>query len=80
VKTGMEIDTIIGDTAYSEKENIQYAHENGLQLVFKLNPLITQGNRKKENEFNFNKDAGMYVSKAGHIATRRARTGRRIVI
>ena len=23
-ETGMEIDTIIGDTAYSEKENIQY--------------------------------------------------------
>jgi len=74
-KTGMEIDTIIGDTAYSEKENIQYAHENGLQLVSKLHPLITQGKRKKENEFEFNKDAGMYVCKAGQMATRRARTG-----
>jgi hypothetical protein len=74
-ETGVEIDTIIGDTAYSEKENIQYAHENGLQLVSKLHPLITQGNRKKENEFDFNKDAGMYVCKAGHMATRRARTG-----
>ena len=25
-ETGMEIDTIIGDTAYSEKDNIQYAN------------------------------------------------------
>ena len=26
-ETGMEIDTVIGDTAYSEKENIHYAKE-----------------------------------------------------
>jgi hypothetical protein len=47
-KMGMEINTVIGDTAYSEKENIEYAKENGLQLVAKLNPNITQGVRKKE--------------------------------
>jgi IS5 family transposase len=78
-ETGMEIDTIIGDTAYSEKDNIQYANQNELQLVAKLNPLITQGTRKKEDEFEFNKDAGMYVCKAGHMAIRRARTGRKNV-
>ena len=76
-KTGMEIDTIIGDTAYSEKDNIQYANEHTLQLVSKLNPNITQGIRKKEDEFEFNKDAGMYVCKAGHMAIRKARTGKK---
>ncbi|TXK66245.1 IS1182 family transposase [Paenibacillus sp. N3.4] len=76
-KTGMEIDIVIGDTAYSEKDNIQYANQNELHLVSKLNPLITQGTRKKEDEFEFNKDAGMYVCKAGHMAIRRARTGRK---
>jgi hypothetical protein len=76
-ETGMKIDTVIGDTAYSEKDNIQYANQNELQLISKLNPLITQGNRKKENEFEFNKDAGMYVCKAGHMAIRRARTGKK---
>ncbi|WP_025688405.1 IS1182 family transposase [Paenibacillus zanthoxyli] len=74
-ETGMEIDTVIGDTAYSEKDNIQYANQNELQLVSKLHPQITQGTRKKEDEFEFNKDAGMYVCKAGHMAIRRARTG-----
>ncbi|MGI2710430.1 IS1182-like element ISBcy1 family transposase, partial [Bacillus cytotoxicus] len=74
-ETGMEIDTVIGDTAYSEKNNIQYANQNQLQLVSKLNPIVTQGPRKKEDEFEFNKDAGMYVCKAGHMAVRRARTG-----
>jgi hypothetical protein len=35
---GMEIETVIGDTAYSEKENIKYSNENEIQLVAKLNP------------------------------------------
>jgi hypothetical protein len=75
--TGMEIETVIGDTAYSEKENIQYTKKNKLQLVAKLNPNITHGTRKKEDEFEFNKDAGMYVCKAGHLAIRKARTGKK---
>ena len=76
-ETGMEIETIIGDTAYSEKDNIHYAKENELQLVSKLNPQITQGARTKEVEFEFNKDAGMYVCKAGHLAIRKARQGKK---
>jgi hypothetical protein len=75
--TGMKIDTVIGDTAYSEKDNIQYANHNELQLISKLNPNITQGTRKKEDAFEFNKDAGMYVCKAGHMAIQRARTGKK---
>jgi hypothetical protein len=76
-KTGMKIDTIIGNTAYSEKDNIQYVNEHTLQLVSKLNPNITQGTRNKEDEFEFNKDAGMYICKAGHMAIRKARTGKK---
>ena len=37
----------------------------------------TQGIRKKEEEFEFNKDAGMYVCKAGHMAIRKARQGKK---
>ncbi|QWU16733.1 transposase [Paenibacillus sophorae] len=66
-----------GDTAHSEKDNLAYSERNEIELVSKLNPLITQGNRKKEDEFEFNKDAGMYVCKAGHLATRRARQGKK---
>lgn len=75
--TGMQIDTIIGDAAYSEKGNIELAERNGLKLVAKLNPSVTQGFRKKEDEFQFNKDAGMYVCKAGHMAIRKARQGKK---
>ncbi|MCM3791657.1 IS5/IS1182 family transposase, partial [Domibacillus indicus] len=76
-EAGMEIDTVIGDTAYSEKANLQYAKKEKFQLASKLNPLITQGGRVKEDEFEFNKDAGMYVCKAGHLAIRKARTGKK---
>jgi transposase len=75
--TGMEVKTVIGDTAYSEKDNITYTKDNNIELIAKLNPLITQGSRKKEDEFQFNKDAGMYVCKAGHMAIRKARQGRK---
>ncbi|WP_338652906.1 IS1182 family transposase [Sporosarcina psychrophila] len=78
-ETGMEIETILGDTAYSEKDNIHYAKENKLQLIAKLNPQITQGARAKEDEFEFNKDAGMYVCQAGHMAIRKARTNKKNV-
>lgn len=74
---GMNVETVIGDTAYSEKDNLAYSKENSIELVAKLNPQITQGGRKKEEEFEFNKDAGMYVCKAGQMAIRKARQGKK---
>ncbi|MFC3773819.1 transposase, partial [Paenibacillus sp. GCM10012303] len=74
---GMQVKTVIGDTAYSEKDNISYTNHNEIELVAKLNPLITQGGRKKEDEFLFNKDAGMYVCPAGQMAIRKARQGKK---
>lgn len=74
---GIEVESVIGDMAYSEKDNIAYTRDNDIELIAKLNPLITQGGRKKEDEFQFNKDAGMYVCKAGHMAVRKARQGKK---
>ena len=66
--TGMEVTTVIGDKAYSGKDNIEDSKENNYELISRLNSVITQGNRTKEDEFIFNKDAGMYQCKAGHLA------------
>jgi IS5 family transposase len=74
---GMDVKTVIGDMAYSEKDNIAYSKHNNIELIARLNPQITQGGRKKEDEFEFNKDAGMYVCKAGHMAIRKAKQGRK---
>jgi hypothetical protein len=69
----------LGITVYWEKDNIEYSEGNEIKLVSKLNPLITQGSRKKEDEFEFNKDAGMFVCKAGHMTIRKARQGKKEV-
>lgn len=37
--------------------------------------MITNENGQRKTVFNFNKDAGMFVCPAGHMAIRKARTG-----
>ena len=76
---GMKVDTVIGDTAYSGIENLRLAEDekNGFELISKLHPIISNGFRKEEDKFDFNKDAGMFVCPAGHMAIRKAKQGKR---
>lgn len=76
---GIDVDTIIGDAAYSGKENIQLTKEQDIKVVAKLNPSIAQGFRKEEDKFDYNKDADMFVCPAGHMAIRKARQGKKNV-
>ncbi len=76
-ENGIEVDTIIGDSAYSGKENLKLANEQEIRVVAKLNPSITQGLRKQEGIFDYNKDAGMFVCPSGHMAIRKARQGKK---
>jgi transposase len=80
-QNGIEVDTIIGDSAYSGKENLELKakDDQNIKVVAKLNPSITQGFRKDEDKFNYNKDADMFVCPAGHLAVRKARTGKKDV-
>jgi len=73
----IEVDTIIGDAVYSGKENLKLAGGQEIKIVAKLNPSITQGFRKQENTFDYNKDAGMFVCPSGHMAIRKARQGKK---
>jgi hypothetical protein len=74
---GIEVDTIIGDSAYSGKDNLELTAEQDIKVVARLNPAITQGFRKDEDRFDYNKDAGMFVCPAGHLAIRKARQGKK---
>lgn len=74
-ENGIDVDTIIGDTAYSGKENLKITTEQNIKIVARLNPSITQGTRKDEDEFDYNKDADMFVCPAGHMALKKARQG-----
>lgn len=71
---GIDVKTIIGDAAYSEKENIEYALENEIALVSKLSKTVTHGNARTSGEFEYNKDADMYVCKAGNMSVRKTST------
>jgi transposase len=75
-QAGINVDDIIGDAAYSEKENIAYAKENNINLVSKLSKTVThiQSNRTNPNVFEFNKDAEMYVCQAGHMSYKKIST------
>lgn len=69
-EAGMEIDTVVGDTAYSGTDNLKFAKEESFQLVSKLHPVITNG-KQRDSGFEFNKDADMFVCPAGHLATKK---------
>ena len=64
---GIEVEAVIGDGAYSEKENIEYCESENIKLVSKLSNKVIHGARKYK-EFEYNKDAGMYVCPEGHMA------------
>ncbi|EMK3032337.1 IS1182 family transposase [Mangrovibacillus sp. Mu-81] len=76
-EAGIEVKEVIGDAAYSEKQNLKYANEHEFELISKLNLHVSHGARKNEEKFEFNKDAGMYVCPAGHMAIRKARQGKK---
>jgi len=78
-ENGIEIDTVIGDAAYSGKDNLKLTKAQNIKVVAKLNPSITQGFRKDEDKFDYNKDADRFVCPAGHMAIKKARQGKKNV-
>mgnify|MGYP002728907614 FL=1 len=73
---GMEVDSIVADTAYSSKENLRMAKENDMHLSARLSSVI-DGNRTNKLPFEYNKDADLYVCPAGHLAKRKEKNNRK---
>lgn len=71
---GIGVENIIGDAAYSEKENLEYAAEGKIHLISKLSKTVTHGNKRKSPDFEYNKDADRYVCKAGHMSIKKTST------
>ena len=71
---GIEVDTVVGDAAYSGKDNLIMAKENGIQIVAKLNGMITRGHMNARTDFDssfeYNKDADRYICPAGVMSTK----------
>lgn len=52
-ENGMAVDTVIGDGAYSGKDNLKNANKN-IRIVAKFPPAVSKGARKEEDKFEFN--------------------------
>ena len=68
---GQVVEEAIGDGAYSSNENLEESQKKGVKVIAKLNANVVQGRRKDDDCFTFNKDAGMYVCPAGHMAVKK---------
>lgn len=76
-ENGMKVENVLGDAAYSGKDNLNYAKKEDFQLVAKLNPNVSKGYRSTVDGFEFNKDADMMVCPAGEMAIKKAITGKK---
>jgi IS5 family transposase len=76
-ENGVDVTEVLGDTAYSSKENLEYSEKHGIALVSKLNPVISNGSGQQKEGFTYNKDADMFVCPAGHLACRKACQGKK---
>jgi hypothetical protein len=76
-KNGVIVEEIAGDTAYSSKDNLEYAKEKEINLISKLNPVISNGTGQAAKGFIYNKDSDMYQCPAGHLAIRKSWSDRR---
>lgn len=70
-KNGIKVEAVIGDGAYSEKDNIEYCEDNNIKLISKLSKEVTHGIGKNKDKFEYNKDAEMYVCQAGHMSIKK---------
>ena len=77
-KAGIEVKEVIGDMAYSGKENLDYGEEEEIKIISKMNPVISNS-QNKEDGFEYIKDADTMRCPAGEIAIskryRKARNG-----
>lgn len=72
IENGMKVETIIGDGAYCSKANLKESESKNITVVSKLNAHVREG--ISDSRFTFNKDAGMYVCPAGHMAIKKTVT------
>jgi len=70
-ENGINVDEVCGDMAYSGKDNLKYADQNGIKIISKLNPVISNGNGQRQEGFVYNKDADTYQCPAGNLAVRK---------
>jgi IS5 family transposase len=73
ISNGAEVKEVIGDAAYSGKDNIEFAEEKKIKLISRLNPVISNVVGKEAPKgFLYNKDADMFQCAAGHLSVKKS--------
>jgi len=70
-RAGANVEEVIGDAAYSESDNIKLSDDYEFKLISKLSRTVSEGNKRKNGGFLYNKDAGLYICPEGHMAVRK---------
>lgn len=65
--TGIDVKEVIGDRAYSGRDNLNYGKENDIKIISKMNPIISNSRKLKEG-FEYIKDADTLRCPAGYLA------------
>ncbi len=67
---GVEVKEIVGDMAYVSEENLEVCQENGVTLFAKTNSAVAAATASLDEDFCFNKDAGLLQCHDGKLAMR----------
>ena len=67
-EAGIEVKEVIGDKAYSGKENLEYGKGKNIQIIARMNGIITKGQKKKDDGFEYIKDADTMRCPMGQIS------------
>jgi len=69
-ENGIDVAEVIGDKAYSSKDNIEYCEEKDIKLISRLSNSVSN-TECKDDEFVYNKDADALQCPEGHLSIRR---------
>lgn len=67
-KNGVIVNEILADRAYGGKENLEYMQKERITPFMRLNPLVSESQRKKDLGMIYNKDADMMQCRAEYLA------------
>jgi transposase len=70
-ENGFKVDEVLADSAYSGKENLEYMNEKEIKAVTKLNPIISNTSKAKDDGFEYIKDADMMRCPSGNISVKK---------
>lgn len=67
-KAGIKVEEVIGDRAYSGRDNLEYGEDNGIKIIARMNDVITNSKKKKDDGFEYIKDADTMRCPMGELA------------